>query len=171
MRYMMHKTIIRLIAFSVVLCISNGNALDSDRFLPYDITSQSALHNSQKNITTFTGKVVVTQGTTKLTGDRAVITHPENNNSIKTITAYGTPAIYTTIPNPGKSRIYASADTIINYPQIHQALLINNAVVIQEQNKLSGKRILYNTLTKTVISKSKGARNELIIQPNSQGKK
>ena len=170
MLFMKHNTIIKTIAFAILIfCIGSSQALDNDHFLPYNITSTSALHNSQKNITTFSGNVVVIQGTTKLTGDKAVIMHPKNSNTIKTMITTGTPAVYSTIPQSGKGRIYASADTITYYPQTHHALLVNNAVIIQEQNKLSGKRILYNTLTKTVISKSQGARNELIIQPRSQG--
>ena len=93
----------------LTMYVNPSLALDKDRFQPYDIIAEHATHDSQKNITTFTGNVVITQGTTTLTGEIATIIHPHNSNAIKKIIATGKPAVYSTKPGLNKDKVYASA--------------------------------------------------------------
>jgi lipopolysaccharide export system protein LptA len=168
---LLNKLINITITTALLLHISSALALDSDNSMPYDITSHSATHDSQKNITVFTGNVVIKQGSTTTTGDDSTILHPQNSNSIKEIITHGNPAIYSTTPKPGQNKIYAAGQTIHFYPNTHLALLIGNASVQQDKNILIGQKILYNTQTRKVVSRSTGKKNQLIIQPHQQGNK
>jgi lipopolysaccharide export system protein LptA len=154
---------------TLAMLLQTSLALNTDANQPYNITSHTALHDSNKNITIFTGQAKMVQGSTTITGDKSTVLHYKNSNNIHAIITNGKPAHYTTTPKIGQEQIHASAQVIEFYPDAHLAILIGNASVMQNNNTMTGQKIFYDTLSKKALTKSDKSRNQLLIQPQQQG--
>lgn len=161
-------TLACLLAVMLACVCTSLPALTADKYLPYFITSNSAIHNSNTNQTEFIGNSIITQGSTKIVGDRAIIYQKPGSNTISKLVVIGKPAVYSTMPDNKKQRLYARALTIDYFPKTRDALLIGNAVVTEGKDSLSGDRIWYDTVNRKVISRSPGKRSTLTISPQSK---
>ncbi|MDR8274069.1 lipopolysaccharide transport periplasmic protein LptA, partial [Acinetobacter baumannii] len=65
---------------------------DTDQ--PIHIESDQQSLDMQGNVVTFTGNVVVTQGTIKINADKVVVTRPGNEKGKEVIEGFGNPATF-----------------------------------------------------------------------------
>ena len=56
----------------------------------------------QGNVVTFTGNVIVTQGTIKINADKVVVTRPGGEDGKEVIDGYGNPATFYQMQDNGK---------------------------------------------------------------------
>jgi len=153
----------------LILCLLPilGVALPSDAKKPYNVSSHTVRYDRKTHTTVYTGDVIATQGSTRLTGNKVIlITDPKTHN-IKELIAYGTLAHYTTLPGNNKKRLHAQAETIKYWPSQYKTELLIKARVTQAKNVFTGEQIWYDIKNESVYTDhhTKNARTKIIIQP------
>ena len=145
-------------------------ALSTDRDQPVHIEADRGELDDVKGVTIYEGRVVVTQGSIKITGDRVVLSYDENRD-ISRAEAVGKPATYQQLSDgetePLKARAlrmdYQVKDGVID--------LYDDASVLQSGNSLFGNRITYDTLNERVKASRSGSgedRVRVILTPKAK---
>lgn len=148
-------------------------ALPADRQEPINIHSDSADIDNKTGVSVYRGDVVMTQGTTRITGD--VITIYTREREITKVIARGHKdrAYYEELQPGEQGTVQAWGDTIqydINSDQIE---LIKNAQLSQKGDMFRGEKIHYNVALQTVNaqgkeSQGKGGRVQMVLQPRQE---
>lgn len=123
---------------------------------------------SPNTITTLTGKVVVTQGTLKATGDKALV-YMDADQQISRIVITGNPAHIEQIDDNGN--LMTGDALTLDYDNINGiAVLTTNAVVHQQgRGEAHGDKLTYNTQTSYMTGSSSGdGLVHMIILPKPQ---
>ena len=145
-------------------------ALSTDRDQPVHIEADRGELDDVKGVTIYEGRVVVTQGSIKITGDRVVL-HYDDQRDISRAEAVGKPATYQQLSDgetePLKARAlrmdYQVKDGVID--------LYDDASVLQSGNSLFGNRITYDTLNERVKASRSGSgedRVRVILTPKAK---
>ena len=154
---------------SLAFC-SLSMALPDDKDKPLQVVSDSVVVNYAEGITTLQGAVTVTQGTTKLNGDKVVVYTDKQQQLIKLI-AYGTPdqqASYETLPAIKSSPFHATANTITYMGLEKLAIFEGNAHATDGINQFDGPEFKYWTEKQEVVTeKVANQRSTIIIYPGS----
>ena len=119
-------------------------ALPSDREQPIRVQADSAELDDKQGVAVYRGDVVVTQGSTKLTGNTVTLKQ-DKNGDIEVVTSVGKPAYYEQKPAPDKDVTKAYGLTIQYFVTQNRVVLIDQAKVIQEGNTFEGEKIVYDT--------------------------
>ena len=77
-------------------------AVTGDTDQPIHIESDTQSLDMQGNVVTFTGNVVMTQGTIKINADKVVVTRPGGEQGKEIIDGYGNPATFYQMQDNGK---------------------------------------------------------------------
>jgi len=138
----------KLIKFPVLILIYSISlptwALSTDKDQPIEIEADSAELDDKKGVTVYHGNVVVTQGSIRMTGDTMTVYFSEDED-LETVIMEGRPATYRQLPD--ESDIYDEAEALrMEYYELKNLIvLIDNALVKQEEFRFSGNRIEYDT--------------------------
>ena len=103
--------------------------------------------------TDFSGNVVATQGTMKITADKVEITR-DDEGKLKMVTAYGSPTTFEQMMENGKP-IHSRSATINYEPNKNLIVLTGKATVWQGESRMVGERIEYNVKTQTMRANNK----------------
>lgn len=136
------RPLIGAVALSLSLLCGASQASTADRDQAITIHADRAEHNEQTGTTTYTGEVVMQQGSMRIEADEVLI-HSERNRVVKII-AEGRPARYQQKPSETESLVVAQANRLeynISQDTLH---LIDNASLQQDGTSLSGSRIDYD---------------------------
>lgn len=150
-----------------LLCFSSLVwALDSDSEQPVYIDSDTAVYDEKAQISTYTGKVIATQGSIKIDADKLVV-YLKDGSIIK-LEAFGTPSKFKQLPAEGKEEMHGEG--LINefYPDKNLLIFKKNASVWQGDAKQSSEYIEYdtkNSLLRAGESSSDGKRVKSVIKP------
>ncbi|MGF1870642.1 MULTISPECIES: lipopolysaccharide transport periplasmic protein LptA [Photobacterium] len=150
------------------LCLSTPSwALSNDTEQPIYIDSDNQELDIQKNIVTFTGNVILRQGSIDIRADKVVITRPNGQDGQETIDAYGKPATFHQIMDDGKPIDGASLkmryETAIDFLK-----MTDEAILIQEGSEIQGKVITYKIDEQRLVAESgKKKRVTTILQPKN----
>ena len=150
-------------------------ALPSDRDKPIHISSDNADIDDAKGIAIYRGDVIMTQGTTKLTGD--IITIYSKERQIQRLVSKGGKelAYYEEQQEGDKGLLKAWAVTIDYMLANNKIELIEKARLTQNGDTFTGDQIDYDQAREVVNAKggtttqSKG-RVQMVIQPNQAPK-
>lgn len=145
-------------------------ALSTDRDQPVHIEADRGELDDVKGVTIYEGRVVVTQGSIKITGDRVVLYY-DDKRDISRAEAVGKPATYQQLSDgetePLKARAlrmdYQVKDGVID--------LYDDASVVQTGNSLFGNRITYDTVNERVKASRSGSgedRVRVILTPKAK---
>lgn len=134
-------------------------ALESDKNQPIEVEANAAELDDIKNISIYTGNVILVRGTIRMTGDKMTVYHTENDE-LDTLIMEGRPATYRQLPDDSKVYDEAEASIIEYYELKHLTILKENAVVIQEGVRLTGDRIDYDTALSQVKARSAGVQTK-----------
>lgn len=135
-------------------------ALSSDRYQAITIHSDSAERDELKGTTTYSGNVVMQQGSMRIDADQVVIFN--DKNKVTQIVATGRPARYQQKPTEDEGPVIAEAQRLeynIAQDTLH---LIDNASLQQEGTSLSGNRIDYDVKKSVVTAGSDASQNERV---------
>lgn len=146
-------------------------ALSSDSEQSISFQSDKFEMDDIRKTQTYSGTVVMEQGSMKISADKVVIFR--QGNKVSRVIATGRPAHYSQVPEAGKDPIVAQAFRMeydIDDKTLH---LIENASVVQQGTSLSGNRIEYdvkNALVKAEgnLTKGKDDRVRMIIPPQEK---
>lgn len=148
----------QLIKFCILLWLlfAGGTcaALSTDKDQDIEIEADSAELDDRQGVTTYTGNVVVTQGTIRMTGDKMTVHYTKDNN-LDTVILTGKPATYRQLPD--NSEVYDESEALRMefYKAKNLIVLIHNAKVKQRDLRFTGERIEYDTENSRI--KARGA--------------
>jgi lipopolysaccharide export system protein LptA len=137
-----------------------AQALPSDRYQAITIHSDSAERDEIKGTTTYSGNVVMQQGSMRIDAEQVVIFN--DKTKVTQIVATGSPARYQQKPSEEKGPVIAEAQRLeynIAQDTLH---LIDNASLQQEGTSLSGNRIDYDVKKSVVTAGSDANQNERV---------
>lgn len=142
-------------------------ALETDTKQPINIESDSATRDGKKELTTYTGNVVVTQGSLKIQAKQVKIYTLKNK--LQKIVATGSPVKMQQKPRANEENVRASGNKMTYSPKAKTVVLEGNATLTQEGRKLTSDRISYNLVRKFVEAKSSSTESKrvhVVIPPS-----
>ncbi len=161
--------------FALLLVPIMVQALPSDRQQPISISSDTADVNAKEGVSIYRGNVVVTQGTTRITGDivRVYTRDREVSQVVAEGEGRGRRAYYEEEQPDDKGKLQAWGETIrydINGDQIE---LIKNAKLTQKGDVFTGEKIDYSPAKQTVNARGapeqgESGRVQMVLQPRQK---
>lgn len=155
-------------------------ALPSDRSQPVSLVADKATYNDKTGYTTYTGNVVIEQGTMKLQAD-SVTAQLNKNRQISTVTASGRPARFQQKTEANKGFAKGEGQKIVYNADTGIITLSGNAFVNQDGASVRGATLRYsmnkgdieavgsgggNAASSTSPSQNQG-RVQIVIPPNN----
>lgn len=140
--------------------------LPEDREQPIHVTADKAVQQDDR--VTYTGNVVIVQGTMRITANRVVVF--SQNRKVQRIVATGDYAHFQQLPEPGADLIKARAHTITYHQGRDVIVLEKDAEVEQKGSTVRGERIDYLVSTQTVRAESGNAPVQMVLQPEVMNK-
>jgi len=137
-----------LLSLKALLCIitfafasSAARALDSDRLQPLKIVADTALIDEKDGTATYTGNVVLTQGTLRIAAESLKI--KTELGKVDVVMAVGEPALFSQVPEPNQAEVIAKAKKIDYLVRDQKLLLKLKASIVQGENIFRGEEIVY----------------------------
>jgi lipopolysaccharide export system protein LptA len=163
----MHQTVNKALATLLLLLTTQTIALHSDQTLPYHIRSDNMQYNRNTHQTIYRGHVIATQGTTRISGNKLIVSTSPKTHRLQELIAYGNLAHYATLPDGQAQKLHAVAKVIKYWPGRQKAELIRDARVTQEQNIFTGQKIWYDIKNQSVYTDhhANTGQTTIIIQP------
>ena len=142
-------------------------ALPSDRSQPISLVADKATYNDKTGITTYTGNVVIEQGTMKLQAD-SIVAQLNSKREIQTITANGRPSKFQQQISAEKGVARGEAQKIIYNADTGIITLTGNAYLFQDGASIRGNSLKYSMNKGDVEAQgSSSNRVQIIIPPSS----
>ncbi len=156
-----------LSAALLILHAGLAAALANDVELPIEIEADFAELDDAAGRTTYTGNVVVVQGTMRMTGDKLIANFDENRQ-LMDVYLEGQPAYFKQTPDGGKQDIEGEG-LQIEYHQTKSLLyLIDKARLTQGERVFEGYRINYDTKRSIITGRgSSNAQDGNAVVPKS----
>jgi lipopolysaccharide export system protein LptA len=146
-----------------------ATALPEDRQQPIHVVADRAVQ--QNGTVTYTGDVVITQGSTRITGNEVVVQHVEGR--VRQLDAKGDPATFRQTPEQGSAPVHGRGQHLIYFQTENRVELLQQAQVERGGNTVAGNRIEYLVDTETVRAEGSHAdqpgRVEMVLQPENSG--
>lgn len=140
-------------------------AVTGDTDQPIHIESDQQSLDIQSSVVTFTGHVVVTQGTIKINADKVVVTRPAGEKGKEVIDGYGNPATFYQMQDNGKP-VNGRADKMHYELQNDFIELTGNAYLDQLDSNIQGDKITYQIKEQKMQAfSSKGQRVKTVLVP------
>lgn len=139
-------------------------ALPGDRNEPITGQADSMQMDQKTGIATYSGNVNLTQGSLNIRAD-IIRVHMDSNNEITKITATGKPAYFVQKPSEDQAVVNASATEITYSPSDERLLLIENALIEQDGQKLNAPRIDYDLIKEVMKADQVGESRVDIFIP------
>lgn len=127
----------------VVLSSSTVFAIPSDRNQPISLLADRATYNEKTGITTYTGNVIIEQGTMKLQAD-SIVANLNSKREISTITASGRPARFQQQTDVNKGLAKGQAQKIIYNAETGIITLSGSALLEQNNASIRGNTLKYS---------------------------
>ncbi|MDD7805434.1 MAG: lipopolysaccharide transport periplasmic protein LptA [Endozoicomonas sp. (ex Botrylloides leachii)] len=161
---------------AIMLAPAIAIALPSDRYQKIEVVSNSASLDSKKGISIYSGNVIMTQGSIRLTGDTITL-YNDKNNEITRIIAQGKRAFYEEKLEGKRGKAKAWGNTIKYNVTDHRVDLLQQAELSQDGDLFKGEAIHYDLATQRVNATGQPAgtsakgRVHMIIQPKPENGK
>lgn len=165
----MNRNLEALLALMLALSPLTAAALKSDADQPIHLESDSADLDDQTRTRTFTGNVVVTQGSIRVRADRLVV--KELDAQTNHFRATGNPARFQQELDGKPGELVKGHADIIEYDSTSEFLyLIGNAFLIQEGDTVRTDRITYDKI-RSVMKGGTSAKGKERVRMVIQSKK
>ncbi|WP_022951893.1 lipopolysaccharide transport periplasmic protein LptA [Leucothrix mucor] len=129
---------------ALLIASAPSMALKNDVTQPVRINADNVVFNKSKGLATYSGNVVIIQGSLQLRAWEIVIQAP--NNTIRTITAKGNPVQFQQTMDDGK--VAKGQARLIRYQVEEKRLFLDgDAELAQNNDKFSSEHIEYSTRT------------------------
>lgn len=144
-----------LLSIFLLLCIPASYAERADRTKPIDIDADKAEVDDATQISTFTGRVVLTQGTMVIHGDKVVVT--QDKEGFKHGTAYGKTASFRQKREGLNEYVEGYGERIEYDTHVDTVDFYVQARVKRAQDEVRGEHVTYNSKTEIFQADNKGA--------------
>jgi lipopolysaccharide export system protein LptA len=152
-----------------LLVPASAAALSTDSEEPIRLNANRAEMDNTTGVSVYTGDVVMTQGTTRVTGDIMRV-YTDDRRRIQRIEVEGSPATYRQRPDGETEQVRARAPRMEYYASGPERIrLLEGATLWQGRNEFKGRTIVYHVDSESVQADSGGQGNERIeitIFPN-----
>lgn len=160
----------RRLAALWLLCWSASSvlALEEDSEQPVYIEANSAYYDKKTDQSTYTGKVILIQGSLHLNADKLVAYSP--GGKVDKVIAYGNPVRFRQKPKPDAEEMRGESKQAEYYMERKYIVLIGDAVVWQGKNEYASDRIEYdqiNDIVKAGEASSDTKRVKIILHPKT----
>ncbi len=135
-------------------------ALTGDSDKPVNVDSANQSLDLQGNVATFTGNVIVTQGSIKITADKVVVTRPGGDNKKTIVDAYGNPATFYQMQDNNKP-VQGHAQKMHYELEKDFVVLTGNAYIEQLDSNVKGDRITYLVKEQKMQAYSEGSNKRV----------
>ncbi|WGL17976.1 lipopolysaccharide transport periplasmic protein LptA [Microbulbifer bruguierae] len=155
--------------YTALLAAGNAQALPNDREQPVKVSADKLEANRSKNLSVYSGNVVITQGSLQIRADRVEV-HGSVKGEINKVIATGTPAHFQQQVEESTNPVKARAKRI-EFQVTNDALqLTGEAFVDRDGNTLSAERIDYdlNSEQMQAQGQSEKKRVEMIWKPEAK---
>jgi lipopolysaccharide export system protein LptA len=159
-----------VLLMAALLVSAEGHGLSSDRDQPMNIEADRVELDDSTGISTYHGNVKVTQGTLVLTGDSMTVYN--KGDKVQKVIMLGKPATYRQRPDNKDKDVRAKALRMEYYTTPERIILLKQAEVEQEGDRLRSERIEYDVAKDKVnagTNDPKG-RVRIVIQPRPEKK-
>ena len=169
-----YQTFLKKTVCIVGLCCASVSAfaLQSDRNQAISLLADRATYNDKTGVTTYSGNVVIEQGSMKVYA-ASIVAQLNKNKQISTITATGSPAKFQQQLESNKGVARGEAQKIIYNAETGLINLIGNAYLYQDGASIRSSTLKYSmnkgdieASGSTGASGTKG-RVQIIIPPNA----
>ena len=167
MKFRTNKLSLKIALASAILAVSlPALAKTGDTDQPIHIESDQQSLDMQGNIVTFTGNVVVTQGSIKINADKVVVTRPADQKGKEVIDGYGNPATFYQMQDNGKP--VKGRASKMHYELANDfVVLTGNAYLEQLDSNIKGDKITYLVKEQKMQAFSdKGKRVTTVLVPS-----
>ncbi|AIR88014.1 lipopolysaccharide transport periplasmic protein LptA [Pseudomonas cremoricolorata] len=168
------KTLPFLLSLSAALGSASAWALPTDRDKPIRIQADNAHLDDKQGVATYTGDVIITQGSMMIKGNTVTITRAQSGD-IDVVTSVGNLAYFEQQQNAAKpDKMKGWAVTIQYQAQKDLVVLTDRAKVENEGNTTEGEKIVYNTKSQIATAGRGGKvtaprqRIDMVIQPKKK---
>lgn len=167
MKFKTNKLSLNLVLASSLLAASiPAFAVTGDTDQPIHIESDQQSLDMQGNVVTFTGNVIVTQGTIKINADKVVVTRPGGEQGKEVIDGYGKPATFYQMQDNGKP-VEGHASQMHYELAKDFVVLTGNAYLQQVDSNIKGDKITYLVKEQKMQAFSdKGKRVTTVLVPS-----
>jgi lipopolysaccharide export system protein LptA len=128
------------------------------------INADAFHYDNQSGIATYTGNVVATQGTRKLTGDRLEVFRHEKTGKLDKIIVHGNLAHYQGLTDPDKPLLFAKASQITYEIPNKFLTLTGKAEVTQGGDVYRSEKIEYDGVKETIYSPPSKQQTTIILK-------
>lgn len=140
--------------------------LPDDKQKPIELEADRAQYNQTTGVSVYEGRVIVVQGSMRLTADTMTIR--TQDSAIQTVEAVGNPATFQYKPAVDKEAIHGVGQRV-NYDAATGLIVVTEkARFTQGQDVFTGERVEYD-VNKDVVKAggNDGSRVKFVIQPKS----
>ncbi len=164
---MIHPMLKKILGAMIVLVSAQtASALPSDANQPIRLLADRATYSERTGVTTYSGNVIITQGTLKITASNITV-NLNDDRSISSALATGSPATFEQIITQEKGLTKGVAQKIDYNAVSGIVTLTGNAKLTQAGASFSGNVIRYSLALGDVEANAGGGqRVELIMPPN-----
>ncbi len=163
-------TTIGALLFWLLLGIAPASALESDSEQPLEVEANAAELDERQSTSLYIGEVEVTQGSMRILADEVLVHHKENNQPRKII-AIGNPVRYRQLLDDDPEEMRARALRMEYETDRQEITLIDEAEVIQGEDRFASDRIVYNRITERLTAGTSARGRERVrirIDPQEQ---
>ena len=132
-------------------------ALPDDKNQPISISADSATKDGNKGITIYSGDVIITQGSVRITGD--TITLKENNGAIQSIVTEGSPATFRQKVSLQGSTVEAEGNKL-DYQSRNEILIITGNAKVKQDNRITQSNFIRYNISNNQINAGKNNASE-----------
>ncbi len=164
-----------LVLLQLALCWSLMSppaiALDSDSDQPMFVEADAAELDEKQSISLYLGNVEVQQGSMRILADEVLVHHKPNRQPRKII-AIGNPVRYRQVLDNDPEEVRARAQRMEYEADREEITLIDDAELLQGEDRFASDRIVYNRITDrlTAGSSARGRqRVKIRIEPQEDG--
>lgn len=155
-----------ILIMSLMSVALTAHALPSDSSQPIRLVADKATYSERTGVTSYSGNVVIEQGTLRITADNITL-NLDNNRTIRTALATGRPATMQQVVTQEKGLAKGQANKIDYNAETGIITLTGNAKLTQAGASFSGNTIRYSlTLGDVEATAGGGKRVELVFPPN-----
>ncbi len=162
---------VRLASLGVMLWLhaASAIALDSDREQPMFVEADAAEFDEKQAISLYLGNVEVQQGSMHILADEVLVHHKSNRQPQKII-AIGNPVRYRQMLDNEPEEVRAKALRMEYEADREEITLIDDAELIQGEDRFASDRIVYNRTTdRLTAGTSARGRQRVKIRMEPQG--
>lgn len=164
-----NKSLLKVVLMSAILTTASSVfAIPSDRNQQITLVADRATYNDKTGVTTYSGNVVIQQGTMKLQAD-SIVAQLNAKREIKTITATGNPAKFQQQIHVEKGIAQGQAQKIVYQADTGIITLSGGAYLNQDGAIMRAETLRYSMNKGDVEAQgSKSGRVQLVIPSSSQ---